>query len=65
MLIDTERHALAVLDEFAQHFTNHRPHQGREQRPPNHDPDAVIRLDAPIQRHRVLNGVINEYHRVA
>jgi Integrase core domain len=44
MLIYNERHAIAVLDEFARHYNDHRPHQGREHRPPNHDPAAVIPL---------------------
>jgi transposase InsO family protein len=57
MLIYNERHAVTMLDEFARHSNNHRP--------PNHDPAAVISLDAPIRRHRVLSGVINEYRRAA
>jgi hypothetical protein len=58
-------HAAAILDEYTRHFNNHRPHQGRRHRPPNHDPATVIPLDAPIHRRQVLSGVINEYQRIA
>ena len=37
--------------------------QTRQQRPPDHDEPVVIPLDAPVQRRKVLGGVINEYHR--
>jgi hypothetical protein len=63
MLIFNEHHAVVVLDEFVRH--DHRVHQGRQERPPNHDPAAAIPLDAPISRHAVLCGIINEYRRAA
>jgi len=67
MLIYNERHAITVLDQYAEHFNAHRPHQGhgRGNRPPDHDDAVVIPLDAPIRRRQRLGGIINEYHRAA
>ena len=65
MLIYGERHLLSVLDDYAAHYNRHRPHQSRQQRPPDHDDRADVPLDSPVQRRRVLGGVINEYYRAA
>jgi putative transposase len=65
MLIYCEAHLRAVLRACAGHYDAHRPHQSRQQRPPDHDESIVIPLDAPVQRREVLGGVINEYHRAA
>jgi putative transposase len=64
MLIYNPRHLLVVLSEFVGHYNEHRPHQSRDQRPPD-APDtrpAVVDLDgARIRRREILNGLINEY----
>jgi len=65
LLIFSERHLRRVLAEYEMHFNDHRPHQGREQRPPNHDPDQVIDIRAAIRRREVLGGLIHQYQRVA
>jgi putative transposase len=65
MLIYGESHLRAVLRTYAGHYNSHRPHQSRRQRPSDHDQPAVVALDAPMQRRKVLGGVINEYHRAA
>jgi putative transposase len=65
MLIYGESHLQTVLRTYAGHYNRHRPHQSRNQRAPDHDEPVVVPLDAPVQRRKVLGGVINEYHRAA
>jgi transposase InsO family protein len=66
MLICDERHLRSVLGQYAGHYNRHRPHQSRQQRPPDYDDDqAAAPLNLPVQRREVLGGMINEYHRAA
>ena len=65
MLIYDERHLRTVLPQYASHYNGHRPHQSRQQRPPDHDTLFAGPADAPVLRRKILGGVINEYHRVA
>jgi hypothetical protein len=50
---------------YAGHYNGHRPHQSRQQRPPDHDTPVLAPLSGPVQRRKVLGGVINEYYRAA
>ncbi|GAA0422213.1 hypothetical protein Acor_81820 [Acrocarpospora corrugata] len=65
MLIYGERHLRSVLQEYADHYNAHRPHQSRQQRPPDQDEQVVVPLEGWIQRRKVLSGAINEYYRAA
>jgi transposase len=69
MLIAGTRHLHTVLDEYAVHYNEHRPHRGRNLRPPGADeiaPAVVLDVAAPkIRRRRVLGGLVNEYQQAA
>ena len=65
MLIYGEQHLRSVLGEYVGHYNGHRPHQSRQQRPPDQDDQAGVPLDLPVRRRKVLGGVINEYYRAA
>jgi putative transposase len=65
MLIYGESHLRTVLRTYAGHYNDHRPHQSRQQRPPAQDEPAVVPLDMPVRRRKVLGCVINEYRRAA
>jgi transposase InsO family protein len=66
MLIYNPRHLSAVLGEFIAHYNEHRPHQSRDQRPPDATDGTVIGLDsARVRRRTVVSGLINEYSQAA
>jgi putative transposase len=65
MLIYGEARLRAVPRTCGRHYDAHRPHQSRQQLPPDHDKPVVVPLDATVQRRKILGGVSNEYHRAA
>jgi putative transposase len=68
ILVYNMRHLLAVLAAYVAHYNQHRPHQGRGQRPPGRDtlPAPVADLGAVwVRRRKVLHGLISEYEQAA
>jgi putative transposase len=66
ILIYNQAHATKILSTYARHYNTHRPHQSRDQRAPNDDHrTAALPVPRSIRRHRVLGGMINEYHPAA
>jgi transposase InsO family protein len=65
VLVLGERHLRSVLGEYARHYNGHRPHQGLQQKPPQHQPGHAIDISARIERRQVLGGLISEYRRAA
>ena len=69
-LILNEAHAHAVLTEYVQHDNEHRPHQSRQQLPPQGTKPAAAATITDLEAHRVrrhptLGGLINEHDRAA
>ncbi|MFF3934384.1 integrase core domain-containing protein [Streptomyces hirsutus] len=69
VLIVGEAHARHVLAAYPRHYNAHRPHQARQQLPPdvrNQSDVAVHDLDTcRVLRIRILGGLINEYRYAA
>jgi putative transposase len=68
VLIWNETDARRVLDVYARHYNQHRPHQARGQQPPL-VAEHTVPLGDPaadrLLRTRVLGGVVNEYRYAA
>jgi transposase InsO family protein len=62
-----EGHLALVLREYVIHYNGHRPHQSRQQRPPDiaaQPVGDVVGLRS-VRRKPVVTGLINEYHHAA
>ncbi|MEU6973973.1 integrase core domain-containing protein [Kitasatospora aureofaciens] len=62
LLITGERHLRAVLDEYAEHYNAGRAHRSLDLRAPDDDPNVILLPTTAVRRHRVLGGLLNEYH---
>jgi putative transposase len=65
MLIYDKWHLRSVLGEYTGHYNRHRPHQSRQQRPPDQNERTSPPLNLPVRRRQVPGGVINEYYQAA
>ena len=67
ILILGECHLTRVLHEYVRHYNGHRPHQSRQQRPPDIETQAARDVAdlRSVRRKRVVAGVVNEYHHAA
>ena len=62
-----DRHLDLVLREYLIHYNRHRPHQSRQQRPPDIETQPIWDVAdlQSVRRRPVVTGLINEYHRAA
>jgi putative transposase len=64
MLIYGEHHMRSVLRQY-DHYNRHRPHQSRQQRPPDQHTQPTAPLNLPVRRRKIFGGVISEYYQAA
>ncbi|PWK80704.1 integrase-like protein [Lentzea atacamensis] len=68
VLITGEAHARQVLAAYQIHYNTHRPHQARDQLPPEAQEQPTAADDFKtheLLRTRILGGLINEYRHAA
>jgi transposase InsO family protein len=65
-LIINQRHAAAVLTEYAEHYNSHRPHRTLGQAAPLRPlPQRTTSATNTVHRHDRLGGLLHEYQQVA
>jgi transposase InsO family protein len=65
-LIINQRHALAVLGEYARHYNSHRPHRSLGQAAPLRPlPQPTTSETNTVRRRDRLGGLLHEYQQVA
>ena len=65
LLILGRRHLEAVLAEYVEHYNGFRPHRSLELRPPRAPTADPTVVSGPVIRRTRVNGLINEYSRLA
>ncbi|MEV7863638.1 hypothetical protein AB0O86_33795 [Streptomyces hirsutus] len=68
LLSVNQARAPQVLTEYREHYTTHRPHRSRGQRPSEAREQPAVwhdRVPRRLLRTRVLGGVIDEYRYTA
>jgi putative transposase len=65
-LINNQRHAAAVLTEYAEHYNSHRPHRALGQAAPLRPlPQSTTSETNTVRRRDRLGGLLHEYQQVA
>jgi putative transposase len=66
MLIMGERHLRLVLNEYIDHYNQHRPHRALQQSPPAGRPHPpALGTNVRVLRRDRLGGLIREYAQAA
>ena len=66
LLIINQRHAAAVLQRYARHYNDHRPHRALSQAAPLRPlPHRTASEIHHVRRRDLLGGLIHEYQQVA
>jgi putative transposase len=66
MLVTGERHLRLILDEYVDHYNEHRPHRALQQHPPAGCPHPpALGANVQVLRRNRLGGLIHEYSQVA